>query len=359
MIKVVFISFMVFMGYNLSAQVRPLYIGTYTSNGSKGVQVFDFDENTGKATFKETIEASNPSFLARKGDMLYMVNENTNGMASAFDLKNNLLLGSQPTQGAHPCHISLSPKAPLAVVSNYSGGSLILYSLGATGNLEQIQDFIQFSNSSIDKSRQSQSHIHSAFFGNDGQYLFVSDLGADLVYQYEIIGDVGNGFRFSLVNEIKTKAGGGPRHVVISDKGNRIYVVLELSGEIEVIENNSGNWESSQIVPIYHEGFQGEQGAADIKISEDGKYVYATNRGVANEIGVYKVLKNGQLKLIQIESVGGDSPRNVQLSPNGKWVLIANQKSGSVNIFERNKRNGKIKNTGEVLEVPSAVCTVF
>ncbi len=358
MTKAIFIILMAFTSTVLFGQSTPLYVGSYTSNGSEGVHVYDFNQKTGEANFQHTIKASNPSFLARKADMLYMVNENNDGMLSAYDLKQSRFLNALPTEGAHPCHVSLSPTEPLVVASNYSGGSLILYSLNSDGSLNKKEDFIQFNKSSINKDRQKQSHIHSAFFSKDGKYLFVSDLGGDIVYKIEVRKEVNN-YSLAVVDEIAIKKGGGPRHVVVAKDGKRIYVVLELTGEIELLEDVNGVWTSKQIVPIYHPGFDGEHGAADIKMSADGKYLYATNRGTANEIVTYKVSKNGLLDIVQILSVEGNSPRNVQLSPNGKWVFMSNQLTGQVTVFERNSRNGKLKFAQKALDIPSAVCTIF
>ncbi|MDR2284398.1 MAG: lactonase family protein, partial [Sphingobacterium sp.] len=172
---------------NIQAQTAKLYVGTYTSaGGSEGAQLYDFEVATGASTFSGTIPMDNPSFLARKGQMLYAVNENNEGRLTAIDLESRAIVGTLPTKGAHPCHVSLSPTKPVLVVSNYSSGSLVLFSLKDDGSLNQEEDFIQFEGSSINKGRQSSSHIHSAFFSADGSRLFVSDLGADLIYIYEI-----------------------------------------------------------------------------------------------------------------------------------------------------------------------------
>jgi len=349
---------MLFFSTNIWAQVSPLYIGSYTGNGSDGVYVYDFDQNTGTFTLNKSIKTSNPSFLARQDNMLYFVNENNKGEISAYDLKDNKLVNALPTNGAHPCHVSLSVNAPLAVVSNYSGGSLVLYSLNPDGSLGKQEDFLQFNFVGTPKSRQEKSHIHAAFFTKDSRYIYVSDLGADIIYKMAI--DKGpSGYKFRIVDEIKTKAGGGPRHIVIGADGNTLYAVLELTGELEVLAKENNKWVSKQLVPIHSEGFVGEHGAADIKASADGKYIYATNRGASNEVVVYKVAKNGSLSLVQVLPVGGISPRNLQLSPNGKWMFFANQASNNVTIFKRDTKTGKLENTNTNISIPSAVCTIF
>lgn len=359
MLRYFFIPILMVTSLVSFAQQQAMYVGTYTGNGSKGVYIYDFDEKTGDAKFEKSIAMSNPSFLVRKGHSLYAVNEDSQGKVTAVDLNTTSIMNSLSTDGAHPCHVSVSPKYPVLAVSNYSGGSLVLYSLNADGSLNKQEDFMQFSGSSVNKERQQKSHVHSAFFSPDGERLFVSDLGRDLIYQFEIIKGTHGDFKLHKVGEIKVKAGGGPRHVVIANDVKRVYVVLELTGEIEVLESVNNVWTSKQIVPIYKEGFVGGHGAADIKMSSDGKFVYATNRGDSNEIVVYSVAKNGMLTLQQVQSVEGISPRNVQISPKGNWIIIGNQVSGNLTFFKRDKKNGRLIGQAKTIDIPSAVCTIF
>lgn len=344
----------------LMAQKTEFFVGTYTSEGgSKGIQQYDFEPTTGKSIFRRTINMENPSFLARKGEILYAVNENYEGKVTAVDLRRGKVLGLLPTQGAHPCHVALSPIQPVLVVSNYTGGSLTLFSLKEDGGLDKQEDFIQFTGYSINKERQSASHIHSAFFSADGSRLFVSDLGADLIYIYQIV-EKDSGFGFHRVDSIRTKKGGGPRHVVVADGGRCIYSVLELTGELEVFQQKNGNWESTQILPIYKKEFIGEHGGADIKMSSDGKFVYATNRGDANVVACYQVLRDKNLRLKSVIPTGGNSPRNLNISEDGKWVFVTNQISNEITVFERNTKTGKLRpDQGSPIETSKPVCLIF
>lgn len=337
----------------LYAQTQKMYVGTYTNQSeSKGVYIYDLDEQTGKVELSKTIAMSNPSFLARKGDILYAVNEDNKGMLTAYDLKRDQVLSEISTNGMHPCHVALSPRDPAVIVSNYSSGSLVLYALRDDGSIKSQDDFIAFEGSSINKERQQESHIHSAFFKRDGSRVFVSDLGADLIYVFEIIQKDGK-FNLHKVNEIHTKAGGGPRHLVFSKNEKTIYSILELTGEIEVFQQNGDTWVSKQIVPMYAAGFDGDHGGADIKVNKNGKLLYATNRGTANVLATYQITANGLLKSKKIQSVKGDSPRNVNISPGGKLLLISNQNSNNITVLSK---DGKISTS---IPVPKPVCVIF
>ncbi|MGN0003688.1 MAG: lactonase family protein [Sphingobacterium composti] len=339
------------------AQVYKMYVGTYTNNNhSKGVYVFDFDEISGKATLNKTINMSNPSFLARNGDKLYAVNEDTKGMVSVYDLAQDKVLSQVSTNGMHPCHIALSPKDPIAVVSNYSSGSLCLFSLNGDGSINSMDDFIKFDGSSINKERQNNSHIHSAFFNKEGTKIYVSDLGTDFIYVFDIVFSDGK-YYLHKAQDIKTKLGGGPRHLVLSKDQNTIYSVLELTGEVEVFQYSGSDWISKQIVPMFPKDFDGEHGGADIKIDKKGKYVYATNRGTANFMYKYRVKSNGLLEKVGHVSVYGDSPRNVNISLKEKSVFIANQITNNITILDnKSLMSEPVYNK---LELPNPVCVIF
>ena len=341
----------------LCAQSTRMYIGTYTSDSkSEGVYVYDFNNKNNKAELVRTIPMSNPSFLARKGDILYAVNEDIAGKLTVYDLKNNRLLSESSTKGMHPCHIALSPIYPVALVSNYSSGSLALYSLNENGSVNRMEDMLTFNNSSINKERQSTSHVHSAFFSKDGRLAYVSDLGADLIYIFEIVKS-DKEFTLNKVGEIKTKLGGGPRHLAFSKDGNTIYSILELTGEIEVFQRKKSDWNSVQIVPMYSTNFKGQQGGADIKFDKKGSILFATNRGEVNEIYSYAVMKSGLLKYISSSSVYGDSPRNLNISPSRKKVFIANQNTNNITILPTNLRSTGI-NISKI-NIPKPVCMIF
>jgi len=350
-------SVVVFDMNTINAQTHKMYVGTYTSGSdSKGVYVYDFDEKSGNTMLVKTISLSNPSFLARNGDILYAVNEDTKGMVTAYDLKQDVILNQVSSGGMHPCHISLSPKEPIAVVSNYSGGSLGLLSLNKDGSIKQMEDLIEFKGSSINKERQKQSHIHSAFFTKDGKQLFVSDLGADLIYVFGIENTEGK-YKFKKIYEIKTKAGGGPRHLTFSKDEKTMYSILELTGEIEVLQWSGATWISKQIVPMFPTDFKGEHGGADIKIDRKGRYVFATNRGTANLIYTYKVNRSNLLEVKGYSSVHGNSPRNLNLSLKENKVIISNQISNQVTILHKGIQVSQ--ESYRSVEIPKPVCVIF
>ena len=99
--------------------------------------------------------------------------------------------------------------------------------------------------------------------------------------------------------------------------------------------------------------------AADIHLSPDGKYLYASNRGTANDITCFSVAKNGRLTFKQQISTGGDGPRNFAITPDGQYVFVAHQQTDNIIIFKRNIHTGLLTHTGKHINVGSPVCLVF
>ena len=97
------------------------------------------------------------------------------------------------------------------------------------------------------------------------------------------------------------------------------------------------------------EGFIGESFSAGIKLSNDGRFLYASNRG-HNSIATFAIAKDGTLTLINHITSGGIWPRDFTLSPDNKFLIVANQFDNNVVVFKRNEELGTLINTGNKIE---------
>jgi 6-phosphogluconolactonase len=87
--------------------------------------------------------------------------------------------------------------------------------------------------------------------------------------------------------------------------------------------------------------------------------LYVSNRG-HNSVAVFSVAdSSGALRLDQVISTGGDWPRNFSLDPSERWLLVANQRSGSVVVFRRDPDRGRLTPTRQRISIPSPVCLRF
>lgn len=361
MVQRIILLAMMFGSLRASAQRTEIYVGTYTGDtGSQGIYRYMVDFETQKVDLIDSIETESPSFIARSGDVLFAVNELGGGQGTVSMFKKEgesfVLSDQQSSSGDDPCHVVISPKGNFLTVSNYSGGSWsrYLFDSGSTGRLEgrQVQ---RYKGQGTNPDRQEKPHIHAAFYSGEGQ-LFVADLGTDHIYIYDE--DPSSG-RVTLVDSIRTPDGSGPRHLAFHPSLPLLYSLFELTGEIGVYERVEGAWKLQSVLPIYEEGFDGEQGAADIKVSPDGRHVYATNRGDANVICWYTIQPSGMLEYSGASSALGKGPRNFNITSDGQHVLVANQNSDAIVVFQRDTASGALTPTDIKVKVPSPVCVIF
>ena len=338
--------------------METLFIGTYTDGTSEGIYTLKFNPETGTLDSLELkAKLPNPSFLAISEDKeyLYAVQETADfdslgGGVTSFSIKNNVLqeLNSKGTGGAHPCHVALSGDGQLAI-SNYTGGNLAVFDIGADGSLEgrQLLDHKTGDTTKI-------SHVHKAHFNRDG--LFVTDLGLDEVKRY---GKQPHGWIPANQASLDLDEGAGPRHFTFNTDESFMYVINELNSTITVFQrDDEGNFNPIQTESTLDANFEGDSYCADIHFSPDGKFLYGTNRG-ENSVVVFSVDQgSGKITLVGRASVRGDWPRNFVIAPNGNHLLVANQRSNNISIFKRDGETGLLEYTSQ-FEMGAPVCLVF
>ena len=143
--------------------------------------------------------------------------------------------------------------------------------------------------------------------------------------------------------------------------GEFVYLLTELSANLMVLR-----WDASQghlmlvkSVPTTSLEFQGAKSGAELAISRDGRFVYVENRG-ENALVVYSISpESGELSLVERTSAGGEKPWGFGIDPSGKWLLVANQQSGTVNAFNIDPVSGMVSNTGQSVDEPTPVSVAF
>ncbi|MET3113339.1 6-phosphogluconolactonase [Pedobacter sp. CG_S7] len=354
--------------FNVQAQNTNLnlLIGTYTNSGkSEGIYTYNFNVINGETELKSvTKNVDNPSFLALSPDLksVYSVNESgSKSTVSAFAFNANegslQLLNKQNSQGADPCYITADNKN--VIVANYSGGSIAVYGRNENGSLTEAKQVIQHAGKSIDPNkRQESAHVHMVQFTPDKKYLICNDLGEDLVYIYNY-NPLAKTAVLTLKTVYKTHAGTGPRHLAFSPNGKFAYLTHEFNGSITAFIYTKGNLNRIQEIGTTAKEFKGKIDAADIHVSPDGKFLYQSNRGDANTISVFSIFPTGKLAFVSRVSTLGKGPRNFAIDPSGKFLLVGNQYSDEVVIFERNKFTGALTDSGKRISVGAPVSLIF
>ncbi|WP_321519757.1 lactonase family protein [uncultured Bacteroides sp.] len=349
-----------------------LLIGTYTSGTSKGIYVYRFNTETGEASYVNEVDGlSNPSYLNLSKDekFVYSVGENEaeGGLAYAlsFDKQNGKLtyLNEQQTHGGSPCYINIDPKGQHVITANYTGGNISVFKIKKDGALLPASQVITFDKEDS-KEPQPASHLHCVAFSPEGKYLFADDLGKDKVHKFNLhyAEKENNSDQFLQAGDpsaFNIEKGSGPRHLTFHPNGKYAYLINELSGKVTVFEYKNGLLKDIQYIASDTTQEAVKKGSADIHLTPNGKYLYASNRLKADGIAIFKVNQlNGKLTKIGYQFTG-IHPRNFIITPNGKLLLVACKNSNVIQVFRINYKNGLLEDTGKKIELDKPVCLKF
>ena len=328
------------------------FIGTYTD----GFYACDFDQQAGKFVGEGPVakaEMPNPSYLAVRGNTVYAVSEMPDERASVWAwrwLGNGFeQLNSQPTglpaKGEDPCYVSTD--GHLLAVANYSGGTLATYRLRDDGSIAPLDSLLISGIGGPDLSRQESPHVHCAVFSPEGKPLFFSEFSADEIGRLDVVAGRVRGY----CRAATLRPDSGPRHLLFDASGKHLYVIGELSGDITVFDYNDGSLTEKQVIKADR---MDARGAADIHFSPDGKFLYASLRLRGDGIVVFEVGPGGVLAYVGFQATG-PHPRNFNITPNGRYVLVACRDNNSIEVYARDRRTGLLTDTGYRYEVERPV----
>ncbi len=351
----------------LSENKHYLLVGTYTTSSagkSEGIYVYKFNSSTGAATYLNKVVTENPSYLAISPNQkfVYAVNEGAKDKGSiaafSFDKTNGSLtyLNSQPGGGDHPCYVAIDKTGKWVTSGNYSGGSLALFPVAKNGKLGAATSVVKHEGYSVNNQRQTAPHVHATVFSKDNKYLFVPDLGLDKVMIYSFNARKGK-LAPAKIPFHMTEAGAGPRHFDFSPDGRFAYLLEELSGSVSAYSYKKGELHLLQNISALPVDYNGPVGSADIHVSPDGKFLYASNRGESNTIAIFNVNpQTGMLAPVAHQTTLGKTPRNFNFDPTGNFLLVGNQNSDEIVIFKRDKETGLLTDTKNRISVGRPVC---
>ena len=331
-----------------------VYFGTYTRRLSKGIYKADFDTETGQLENLELFAAEpSPTYLAfDQQQHLYTVGSQDGLGGIAAYKTDGALLNHVVEEGAPHCYVAVDEKRNLVYGANYHKGQVLVYQRQADGSLIQT-DLDQHSGHGPHEN-QTSPHVHFTNLTPD-QYLITCDLGTDEVTTY----DVSPEGRLSKLSTYHSQSGAGARHIVFHNHYKIAYLICELNSTIEVlIYDGVGEFERMQVISTLPDGYEDFNATAAIRLSKDGKYLYASNRG-HDSIAVYTILADGSLELLEIVPTHGQNPRDFDLTPNQEFLIAVHQDSDNATVFKRNPETGRLAELSNDFQVPEAVCIHF
>ncbi|WP_053405956.1 lactonase family protein [Persicobacter sp. CCB-QB2] len=339
----------------------PLAIGTYTrkeghvDGKAEGIYIYSFNPANGALEHLSTTgNITNPSYLNvhPNGKYIYAVSEVADDEKGApvyayqFEASTNTLalLNESSTLGNYPCYVEVSPSGEVLAAANYGSGNITLIPLEKNGTLGTPSSEDQHRGQGPNEARQESPHAHMAYFNGANQVLS-TDLGTDQIHIYSTENQ-----QLKIEKVLSLSAGAGPRHLAVHPQNQQLYVVDELKGNVSTFSENH-----ELIAETSYLKNEGEEAAGgDIIIDQAGKYLYVSNRGNSNSITVFEISQ--ELKKVGHFSTLGKAPRAITFSPDGKFLLAANQDSGDIAVFQLHPESGLPMSEGKVYKIPTPVC---
>ena len=332
-----------------------IYTGSYADDANAGIHLFKLNREERKLVLVNTFSGiENPSYMVinKEQTHLYAVSEVEGGMVVSYAINRQTEelreLNRKSTNGMAPCYISMSDKEDCLYISNY-GGTVTMITILGDGSLGEHTITNEHVGSGVWADRQDAAHPHSIVPVPNTPLAIAADLGTDKLYTYDAN-------TFTKIAETSTLPGSGPRHFAFHPTLPILYVIQELSNTIAVFELNEQHIPESLlgVFTTLPEDYKEENTAADLHISPDGRFLYASNRG-HDSIVTYKVSETGMPDRIAFTFTEGEGPRNFALLFEEKMIIAANEQSNSLALLNI-QEDGIPTFSGTITPLSKPVC---
>ena len=185
-------------------------------------------------------------------------------------------------------------------------------------------------------------NAHAFLPSPDNRFVFATNLGSDQVLTFAFDAVAGT-LAPSDPPVTKVPEKSGPRHFVFHPNGKFVYLIHELNGDVAAFsyEAKSGAWDEIQRTTALPEGFTGKPWAADIHITPDGRFLYASER-TTHTLAGYKVDATSG-KLTSIGSVPTEKqPRGFHIDPSGRYLVAVGELSDSMTVYAIDQSSGAL-----------------
>mgnify|MGYP001827713153 FL=1 len=266
-------------------------------------------------------------------------------------------LGFQRMGGAWASYLTMDPQGRALLLADYGRGRVALMTVRSDRSLGPVASAHQLAGTGPNAARQDGPHTHCIVVSPDGRYAFAADLGADRVFGYRL--DI-DGPGLIPHRELELPAGSGPRHLVFAPAGHHAYLVGELDSTLTVLAYDAGSGRLGIVEthPLLPADFAGDSLAADVQVHPSGRFLYASNRG-HDSIAIFAIGSAGRLEVLGHRASEGRTPRNLAISPDGRYLLVGNQDSDIIVTMPIDADTGLLGETVSAIETPTPACLVF
>lgn len=282
----------------------------------------------------------------------YRVNQENGGLE---------LINRQSSKGRGNCHVYSSPDGSYVFAANYSSGDATAIPVDESGKLGAASSVMMGEGSGPNENRQKGPHAHQVMMDPAGKFLYVPDLGTDKVMNYALDAKTGKLSPNPAQAFLKMEPGSGPRHMAFHPKKKLVFILGEMKASLTActLDPSTGTLEIINTASIVEEGFDGAKQSAAVRVHPNGKFVYASNRDDVSNLAVFTLNKDGGLVQEIIYKDIPYWPRDFNISPDGKFMLVAGARVNEIALYSIDGESGTLIKLNSSINVPNPTCVLF
>ncbi|MGC5170433.1 lactonase family protein [Microbacterium sp. DT81.1] len=194
-------------------------------------------------------------------------------------------------------------------------------------------------------SQISFPNLHSVLPSDDGRFAYFVSLGDDLVAQYSLNEDL----RLTPLEPatVAAPAGSGPRHLVLNEAQDAVYVLTEFSAQVLHFarDTQTGTLELRGAADAFdptksleHSRFGADPRAehliwgADLHLASGGRWLWCSER-TESTLGAVSVSDDGSVAPPDRFFTTEPQPRGFALSPDGAHLIAAGERSTTISLY--------------------------
>lgn len=257
-------------------------------------------------------------------------------------------INQQSTEGVEACHLAVSPAGGHVASAHFSSANYSVHPVDARGALQPASHLLEVTGSGPHR-RQNVPHPHMVQFAPDGDWAITADMGTDEVASHRL--DLERGIlEGNQVPAARVQPGGGARHFVLA--GSRIFVCNELDSSVTVMRFDPATGHLAyrdHQTTLLDASRSGEAHCGAIRLSPDGRFLYVANRG-RGTVAVFKV-EGDALSPVGEASCPGEGARDMLVIDNAVYVAFAG--GDRLSVFPRDAGTGEVGPLRQTLDLPA------
>jgi 6-phosphogluconolactonase len=217
--------------------------------------------------------------------------------------------------------------------ASYPGHMVTVNPIGADGLVQAPKQSIQ-----------NLPNSHSILLDKSNRHVLAASLGADVVNQFAFDAKTGD-LKPNDPPSMKSADKSGPRHFRFSKNEKFVYLLHELNATLAVFAYDAKKGlltkQLQVISALPKEGPADKVWAADVHLTPDGKYLYASERGTST-IQQYKVDAKTGMLTANGSAPTEKQPRAFEIDPTGKYLYAVGELSDGMTSYAIDAKTGAL-----------------